>query len=120
MKLNPEWALEEVDEKNPWSVVGARVTRAGIYCGLGEFEKGRAEYGQALKATAKQRDAKSYVEMLIGDSYRLESNWTKAEEAYLQAQKTGLYGDRKAQVPQRLAEVRKKMAEAGGKQPDSN
>ena len=121
MKIYPEWKIEDADQKNPWSVVGARVTRADIFCGIGEFEKGRAEYEEALKATSKQRDARSYVEMLIGDSYKQEENWVKAEEYYLRAQKTGLYGDRAKLVPQRLAEVkplaerhRKQQPEKGG------
>ena len=48
---------------------------------------------------------------LIGDLYTQEGNWAQAEEFYLKAQKTGLYGDRAKQVPQRLEEVRKMKGE---------
>ena len=112
LALHPEWGIEGLDEKNPWAVVNARVARAGLWSGIGEFAKARAEYEAALKKTGKQKDAKSYVEMLIGDACRAEGDLAQAEEWYLKAEKTGLYGDRKAQVPQRLEQVRKARAAA--------
>ncbi len=110
MRLYPAWEIEDLDEKDPWSVVGARVKRAGLFCGIGEFDKARAEYEEARKATGRSPDAGSYVDMLIGDSYQQQENWIKAEEYYLRAQKTGLYGDRKVEVPAKLEKV-KSLAE---------
>ena len=112
--LYPEWKIDGVDEKNPWAVVSARNARAGIFSGIGEHSKARAELEAALAKTGKQRDAKSYVQMLIGDAYRAEGNLEMAEQSYLAAEKTGLYGDRKVQVPERLEQVRKARAAAGG------
>jgi sialate O-acetylesterase len=114
MTIHPRWAIEGVDEKNPWAVAAARKARADLWSGIGEFEKARAEHHEALAKIGSQLDAKSYIQMLIGDLYKQEQNWAKAEEFYLAAQKTGLYGDRKVLVPRHLEEVRKLMVESGG------
>jgi hypothetical protein len=111
--LYPEWKIDGLDEKNPWAVVSARTARSGIWSGIGEHAKARAELEAALAKTGKQQDAKSYVQMLIGDAYRAEGNLEMAEQSYLAAEKTGLYGDRKVQVPERLEQVRKARAAAG-------
>ena len=83
---------------------------------MGQFEEARGEYEAALAGIPRQqKDAQSYVQMLIGDVYANEENWIEAEASYLQAQKTGLYGDRKQQVPSRLEKVRP-LAETQRKQ----
>jgi hypothetical protein len=110
IELYPEWKIDGVDAKNPWAVVAARNARAAIWSGIGEYAQARTELEAALAKTGKQRDAKSYVQMLIGDVYRGEGNLELAEQSYLAAEKTGLYGDRKVQVPQRLEAVRKARA----------
>jgi len=112
IELYPEWKLDGLDTKNPWAVVGARNARARVWATLGDFTRACIELEAALEATGKQKDARSYVQMLIGDVHRQAGDLDKAEEAYLRAQKTGLYGDRKAQVPQRLEAVRKAKAAA--------
>jgi len=112
MSINPQWAIEGIDEKNPWAVIAGRKARADLWGGIGEFELARKEYHDALAKSGSQLDAKSYVQMLIGDLYKQEQNWAKAEEFYLAAQKTGLFGDRKVLVPRRLEELKKLKSES--------
>ncbi len=110
MSLYPEWNIDNLDPKNPWSTVNARIARANLFSATGQPSQALAELNAALEATGKNRDAKSYVEMLAGDTCRAQGDLKKAEEWYHKAQRSGLYGDRKTQVPQRLKEVQEELA----------
>ena len=114
LMLDPTWKVREASSF--WEVIKKRGERAELWLKMGQFEEARGEYEAALAGIPRQqKDAQSYVQMLIGDVYADEENWIEAEASYLQAQKTGLYGDRKQQVPSRLEKVRP-LAETQRKQ----
>ncbi len=105
LSLDPEWKVREA--QGSWDVIKKRGARARLWQKMGAFERARSEYEAAIPALPRgQKDARSYVYMLIGDLYAAEKDWNGAEAAYLKAQKAGLYGDRKAQVPRKLEQVR--------------
>lgn len=107
LEICPDWKIESVNEDNPWAVIEARRERTLLWEKLGEFERMRAEYEAALPAIPiLQLDARAYLHMLIGDACAEAGNWIEAESYYLKAQKIGLFGDRKIQIPQKLETVR--------------
>ena len=112
LALCPDWKIEDVSEGDIWGMIAARKARAEIWSQLGNVDRMRAEYAEALAATpVQQADAKSYLHMLIGDGFAENACWVEAEEHYLKAEAAGLYGDRKTAVPRKLEQVRP-LAEA--------
>jgi len=98
--------------EGPWGFAFARRAQAEIWLERKQYDRARREYKAALaKAPRPMADLRSYLYMLIGDSYAREKNWIEAESAYLTAKKIGLYGDRKKLVPEKLEKV-KPLADA--------
>ena len=104
----PDWKIDEVPKDDVWGTIAARKERADIWEQLGNSRRMCAEYEEALSIIPKQQaDAISYLYMLMGDAFAKMGDWVEAESCYLKAQKSGLYGDRKIQIPQKLETVRR-------------
>jgi len=101
-----------------WAFAFARHAQARLWMEMNQYDRARREYKAALaKAPPPMADLRSYLYMLIGDSYAKEKNWIEAEKSYLKAKKIGLYGDRKKQVPEKLKKVRSLADAQREKQP---
>ena len=107
LEMNPDWLLDGKAATEPWSRFAAFQKRGDLWKAMNRYEQAREEYKRGFEKTSPAMvDLRSYIQMTIADSYFQEGDWIAAEEAYLAAQKIGLYGDRKVLVPQKLEKVR--------------
>ena len=107
LELNPDWLLEGTAATEPWARFAALQKRGKLWQAMNQYDKARDEYKRGFEKVAPAMvDLRSYIQMTIADSYFDEQNWVAAEEAYLKAEKIGLYGDRKHLVPAKLEKVR--------------
>lgn len=124
LEMCPGWLMDDAG-KDPWNHAFARIKRGNLWKAMQQYDKAHEEYMADLSMIpADMLDLRSYLQMTVGDSYMDEQNWIAAEEAYLKAQKIGLYGDRKVEVPEKLEKVkplaeqqRKAMSEKAAQKP---
>ncbi len=112
LEILPGWQIDDVAGKDPWTRAGARKTRADLWLKMRRFDKAREEYRASFDYPATDMlDLRSWIHTLIGDSYAAEEKWAEAAQAYQQAVNTGLFGDRRYDVPPKLKRA-KRLAEA--------
>ncbi len=108
-RICPTWPASS-KPKDPWQITKDAGYRANLLTKAGESRKAVKELEEALGLIPRDKlDAKSYLMMLVGDSYFAAKDWAEAEKWYLNAEKTGLYGDREVLVPQKLEATREKL-----------
>lgn len=108
-RICPTWPAPS-KPNDPWQITKDAGHRANLLTKAGESRKAVKELEDALALIPRDKlDAKSYLMMLVGDSYFAAEDWAEAEKWYLNAEETGLYGDREILVPKKLAATRQKM-----------
>jgi tetratricopeptide (TPR) repeat protein len=121
----PDWQLDSATTEDHWARFAALQKRGDLWKAMNQYDKAREEYTRGFeKVPPAMVDLRSYIQMTIADSYFEKKNWIAAEEAYLQAERIGLYGDRKVLVPEQLEKVkplaeqqRKEMAGKAAQKP---